>query len=167
VLAVASQEGLGGGIGDQGTSFGPFQLHYGGAYPSWAPQGQAASQAWASSPQGINYALGKIQGVAGGLRGPAAISNIVSRFERPADIPSEIAGATRAYGTVSVPSPARTVAPAGPGVLAAPGGATAVHTGANLGAFSTALLGALRSGQGLTPAALLGALRAGTAHLRA
>jgi hypothetical protein len=120
VLAVASQEGLGGGIGDQGTSFGPFQLHYGGAYPSWAPQGQSASQAWATSPQGINYALGKIQGVAGGLHGPAAISNIVSRFERPADIPSEIAGATRAYGTVSVPPPGQTVAPTTPGVLAAP-----------------------------------------------
>ena len=105
VLAVAGQEGLGGGIGDQGTSFGPFQLHYGGAYPSWAPQGsQAASQAWATSPQGIQYALSQIAPVARGLTGQAAISNIVSRFERPANIPAEIAGATRAYGATQIPS---------------------------------------------------------------
>jgi hypothetical protein len=51
-----------------------------------------------------------------------------------------------------------------------PAGATAppaVHTGANMAVFSSALLGALRSGQGITPAALLTAMRASTAHLRA
>jgi len=98
VLAVAGQEGLGGGIGDQGTSFGPFQLHYGGAYPLSAPRGAAASQAWAWSPEGVNYALNQIQGVAGGLSGPAAVSAIVNRFERPADPGSEIRDALGGYG---------------------------------------------------------------------
>jgi hypothetical protein len=98
VLAVAAQEGLGGGIGDQGTSFGPFQLHFQGAYPSFAPQSPNAAQAWATSAPGIDYALRQIASVAGGLRGQSAVSNIVSRFERPANIPHEIAGALSAYG---------------------------------------------------------------------
>lgn len=98
VLAVAAQEGLGGGIGDNGTSFGPFQLHYGGAYPSSAPRGQAASQSWAWSPQGIEYALRQIKSVANGLRGRSAVEAIVSRFERPADPRSEISRALAAYG---------------------------------------------------------------------
>lgn len=102
VLAVSQMEGLGGGIGDNGTSFGPFQLHYGGAYPSFAPQGNPqASQAWAVSPAGIDYALRQIQAVAGGLHGQPAISNTVSRFERPANIPKEIAGADQAYGGIT------------------------------------------------------------------
>src|SRR5499427_10888405 len=104
VMAVSAQEGLGGGIGDYGTSFGPFQLHWGGAYPSFAPQGNPqAAQAWAWSPAGIDYALGQIQSVAGGLQGAPAVTNIVSRFERPANIPREISGALSAYGGVPVP----------------------------------------------------------------
>src|SRR5215471_11127055 len=86
VLAVAGQEGLAGGIGDQGTSFGPFQLHYGGAYPGSAPRGSPQqSHAWAWSPQGLDYALGRIAQVAGGQRGEQAVRSIVSQFERPAD----------------------------------------------------------------------------------
>ena len=102
VLAIASHEGLGGGIGDNGTSFGPFQLHYGGAYPSnVAPTGSPqASQAWAWSPQGINYALGQINQVAGGLTGYNAISNISRRFERPANPAAEIADAASKYNTI-------------------------------------------------------------------
>jgi murein DD-endopeptidase MepM/ murein hydrolase activator NlpD len=99
VLAVASQEGLSGGIGDQGTSFGPFQLHYGGAFPTSAPRDSPeVSQAWASSPAGVNYALDAIAKVAHGLSGQAAVGAIVNQFERPADPTSEIAGANRAYG---------------------------------------------------------------------
>lgn len=98
VLAVASQEGLGGGVGDNGTSFGPWQLHQGGAYPSFAPQDAAGAQAWAWSPQGINYALGQINQVAGGLKGQQAVQSIVQNFERPANPSGEIAGAEQAYG---------------------------------------------------------------------
>jgi len=120
-LAVAAQEGLGGGIGDRGTSFGPFQLHIGGAYPSWAPRSSPqASQAWAQSPAGVNYALGQIAGVARGLQGPAAVRNIVARFERPANPAGEIARATAAYGGTTVPAAVATgqtgtVAQAAPG----------------------------------------------------
>lgn len=98
VTAVAGREGLGGGIGDQGTSFGPFQLHQGGAYPAAAPQNPQAAQQWAWSPQGLEYALSGIEKVAGGLRGRSAISNIVKRFERPANPGAEIAGAVSSYG---------------------------------------------------------------------
>lgn len=97
IIAIAGHEGLGGGIGDNGTSFGPFQLHYGGAYPSSAPHGAQASQAWAWSPQGIDYALRQIQGVAGGLHGLTAIENISRRFERPANPGAEIADAAAHY----------------------------------------------------------------------
>lgn len=92
-LAVASAEGLGGGVGDQGTSFGPFQLHRGGALPS------GRDRAWAESPEGIDYALRQIAGVAKGLQGRPAIESIVRRFERPADPSGEIERAWGAYGS--------------------------------------------------------------------
>jgi len=99
VLAVAAQEGLGGGIGDKGTSYGPFQLHIGGAYPGFAPQGDPqAAQAWAQSPAGIDYALRQIASVAKGMTGRSAIENIVRRFERPADPGTEVLKAVAAYG---------------------------------------------------------------------
>lgn len=108
VLAVSSQEGAGGGVGDNGTSFGPFQLHYGGAYPSYAPHASPqAANAWAWSPQGVNYALDLQKKVAGGLTGHEAITSIVQRFERPANAQKEIAGAMNAYGhTLSTPASA-------------------------------------------------------------
>lgn len=84
VLGVASGEGLGGGIGDRGTSFGPWQLHWGGAFPRWAPQGSAAaSQAWAWSRAGMRYAMQQMAHVARGLKGNAAAWAIIKRFERP------------------------------------------------------------------------------------
>lgn len=99
VLAVAAQEGLGGGVGDNGSSFGPFQLHQGGAYPASAPQTPAQAQRWAWSTSGLDYALEQISKVAQGLQGDAAISNIVSRFERPANVAAETAAAVGAYPT--------------------------------------------------------------------
>jgi hypothetical protein len=99
VLAVARQEGLGGGVGDQGTSFGPWQLHAGGALPA----GIRNPQQWAWSPAGINYALDRIAGVAAGKRGQAAVQAIVTGFERPANPGREIAGASRAYGRAAGP----------------------------------------------------------------
>lgn len=102
-LAVASTEGLSGGVGDQGTSYGPFQLHVGGALP------QGRTQAWAESPAGIDYALQQIASVAKGLTGPAAIRNIVTRFERPADPQGQIQRALASYsqfgGGVAPPVP--------------------------------------------------------------
>ena len=99
VLAVASQEGLGGGVGDNGTSFGPWQLHAGGALPAvvWA-KGPTYAHQWAWSPAGINYALDRIAGVARGLSGAQAVNAIVREFERPAKPNNEVAGALGALG---------------------------------------------------------------------
>lgn len=99
-LAVASAEGLSGGIGDGGHAFGPFQLNNAGGvitgkFPGWSP---TQINAWAWSPAGIDYALSGISHVAAGLRGGQAVSNIVSRFERPADPAGEIQRAIAAYG---------------------------------------------------------------------
>src|SRR5262245_9791771 len=107
VLAVASAEGLGGGVGDYGTSFGPFQLHVGGALP------KGRGRAWAESRAGIDYALRQIQGVAGGMSGQQAVANIVRRFERPADPTGEIARAMGSYGGSLGSVVANAVVPAG------------------------------------------------------
>ena len=99
VVAVAIQEGLmtkGGAPGDNGTSFGPWQLHQGGAYPASAPQQVDAANAWAWSDQGIDYALGRMQSVAGGLKGRPAVRAIVYRFERPKDPATEYKNAVQA-----------------------------------------------------------------------
>lgn len=98
-LAIAAHEGLGGGIGDNGTSFGPNQLHQnGGAYPSFAPQNEQAAQQWAWSPQGLAYDMQHVGQVAGGLKGLPAIEAISTRFERPANPAAEIADAAHHYG---------------------------------------------------------------------
>jgi hypothetical protein len=91
-LAVASAEGLGGGVGDGGTSFGPFQLHIGGALPA------GKDRAWAESAEGIDYAMSRIAGVAKGLTGQAAVEAIVNKFERPANPTGEVSRAMQAYG---------------------------------------------------------------------
>lgn len=92
VLAIAAVEGLSGRPGDNNSSFGPFQLHRGGALPA------GRGRAWAESQAGINYALDRIRAVAAGKRGGNAISAISSRFERPADVPGEIRKAMALYG---------------------------------------------------------------------
>jgi hypothetical protein len=97
-LAVAMVEGgFAGAIGDSGTSFGPYQLHEGGALP------EGKGHRWANSRAGITYALRQLDAVAGGMHGRKAIANIVRRFERPADIPGEIAKAWGLYGDIRLP----------------------------------------------------------------
>lgn len=100
VLAVASMEGLSGGIGDGGHAFGPFQLNNAGGvitgkFPGATPQ---QINDWAWSPAGINFALDHMASVARGLTGPAAIDAIVRRFERPLAPNPEVAGAVARYG---------------------------------------------------------------------
>lgn len=113
VLAIASVEGgFNGAIGDHGTSFGPFQLHQGGALP------RGEGNAWANSKQGIAYALDSMvkDGIAG-LRGQAAVSAISSKFERPLNVPGEISKAMGRYGNLGGvgggSSPALSTAPLG------------------------------------------------------
>jgi len=80
VLAVAQQEGgFWGAVGDQGTSFGPFQLHEGGALPSSVGN----PKVWANSQAGIDYALAQIASATHGAKGLAAIEAQVNQFERP------------------------------------------------------------------------------------
>jgi len=98
-LKVSNVEGGGrfGAVGDQGTSFGPWQLHIGGAMPSqYRTPGSAA--AFANSVEGVKYALSRMGSVSKGLTGPAAVSAIVRGFERPADPTGEIQRALGSSG---------------------------------------------------------------------
>jgi hypothetical protein len=99
-LAVAMTEGgtSFGAVGDKGTSFGPFQLHIGGANPYGDP---AKAAAFANSIKGIAYAL-RLMSEAGakGKSGFDAISEIVRNFEKPADPSGEIRKAIAYYKTL-------------------------------------------------------------------
>lgn len=83
----------------------------------------AQKNAWAWSPAGINAWLDGVAKVASGQHGAQAINSIASRYERPANIPAEIADALAHYGhgAGSIPTP-----PVSPGAVgrapAAPGG---------------------------------------------
>lgn len=80
-------------VGDRGTSFGPFQLHQGGALP------RGKGLPWAGSTAGIHYAVRKMaESGASGLSGRRAVDAIVRRFERPADPTSEVGRAMAFYG---------------------------------------------------------------------
>lgn len=119
-LAVARGEGgiRYGAVGDQGTSFGPFQLHVGGALP------RGRDAAWANSPAGLEYAIRKMaESGARGLTGAEAINAIVRRFERPADPDASVANAIERYGSQEPRSNVvplhRATTPAEPGALSA------------------------------------------------
>jgi hypothetical protein len=97
VLAVVQSEGgFYGAVGDHGTSFGPFQLHQGGALPKGLSGARA--RAWAQSEAGLNYALRQVASVAAGKQGYEAVSSIVNGFEHPADPAAEIQRAMGYYG---------------------------------------------------------------------
>jgi hypothetical protein len=95
-LSIADVEGGPRGrqsVGDHGTSYGPFQLHEGGALP------RGRNAAWAGSNAGIDYATRSMaQSGARGLHGRAAIAAISRGFERPADPAGEIQRALAYYG---------------------------------------------------------------------
>jgi cell wall-associated NlpC family hydrolase len=103
--AVLSVAGVEGGVehsavGDHGTSFGPWQLHEGGALPAQYGHDAVAAQAFANSPAGIRYAEDQmVKAGAAGLHGRAAVATIVKSFERPADPTGEIARAMGLYGS--------------------------------------------------------------------
>lgn len=97
-MAVASVEGglRWGAVGDNGTSFGPFQLHIGGALPP------GKGPAFANSEAGIQYAIRSMAAAgAKGKKGVAAISVIVRAFERPAAPGPEIQRAIASYKSLS------------------------------------------------------------------
>lgn len=82
-----------------GGSYGPFQLYAKGALPKqFVGRPQAADQ-WAWSPEGIKYALSRMQQAgASGLTGRAAVETIIRKFERPADPNKSIALALSRLG---------------------------------------------------------------------
>lgn len=149
-LAVARQEGLSGAIGDGGHAFGDFQLNNAGGVITGKFAGTPAQiEAWANSPQGINYALAGLAKVAANQTGDQAVNSIVSRFERPANIPKEIAGATGALGSygslASLPAAQQTTAaipfvPKVVGTVAQPTSAPASTLDASTQALLEALL---------------------------
>lgn len=100
LLAIAGHEGAGGGIGDNGHAFGPFQLNDAGGVLTGQLQGESPQQknAWAWSPAGIKFALDGIARVASGLHGGQAVRAIATRFERPANVQAEIQDALAHYG---------------------------------------------------------------------
>jgi cell wall-associated NlpC family hydrolase len=72
-------------VGDQGTSYGLFQLHRGGALPAGVTQQQASNPFW-----NANFAARAIKGL--GIQGMSTadqIYQISKRFERPADVQGE------------------------------------------------------------------------------
>jgi hypothetical protein len=95
VLAVASMEGLSGGVGDNGHAFGPFQENDAGGVLTNRPGNH---RQFAESRKGIDFALDAMVPLAKGLKGEHAINAIVTHFERPANPGKEIAGATARLG---------------------------------------------------------------------
>lgn len=157
-LAIAHGEGgfNYGEVGDNGTSFGPFQLHEGGALPA------GRNAAWANSPAGIDYAVRGIASVLGGSSGTAAIAAGVTNFERPAaeNLAGEIASDTSWYSSETGKSGGRPPASGGVtegGVQGAVGGAASSVGDAISSGVSGAEDFALRAGKILVGVIMLGA----------
>jgi hypothetical protein len=111
MIAVALGEGgltnREGDIGDLagGGSYGPFQLYAQGALPAKYRGNPKAADAWAWSPQGVDYAARQMaKSGARGLRGAKAVETIIRRFERPADPDSSVRNALARYGSAPVPA---------------------------------------------------------------
>jgi hypothetical protein len=107
VAAISMNESGGrfGAVGDGGTSFGPWQLHVGGALP----RGKGA--AWANSLPGVLYALRQMS--ASGAR----------RFERPADPGAEIRTALSYYRSPGFARGSAVAGAGGGGTVGGGGGA--------------------------------------------
>lgn len=91
-IANALLEGAGGGIGDQGTAYGPFQIHATDgrlAQFKGRPKSDKTVNGWAWSANGLQYAIRSMvngKPSAKGLTGHAAVYAIVYGFEQPAEI---------------------------------------------------------------------------------
>lgn len=159
--AVFGREGASGGIGDGGHAFGPGQFNdaggvWTGRYQGMSPQ-QKNQVAW--SPQGLQELAARVASVSAGQHGGAAIQNIVTRFERPANPGAEIAGAMGAYGLPVQPGSSTQ---SGGGAAGAVASSLPLAAAATPGpGFAQQLLGAISpTGQLNNPGALIAALQA-------
>ncbi len=90
-VAAALHEGSGGGIGDNGDAYGPFQDHLqstGRPFSGVDGRSSVKVNAWAWSDNGISYSVRQMatgQPSAKGLEGHAAVYAIVYGYERPGD----------------------------------------------------------------------------------
>jgi hypothetical protein len=98
VIAYALTQGgtSWGAVGDNGSSFGPFQMHIGGAAGNRSP---AEAASWANSPQGLVDGMNMMAHAgATGKSGPEAAAFIVGpSFGRGANPTSDMAKARAAY----------------------------------------------------------------------
>jgi hypothetical protein len=97
LMSVAAMEGLGGGVGDNGHAFGPFQMNDAGGVLTGKFKSGAEAQKYAESAAGIEDAIKQIAAVAKGKTGKDAIEAIVTKFERSANQSKEIANALALY----------------------------------------------------------------------
>lgn len=105
VFAEAYNEGMGGGIGDSGHSYGPWQLYTGGRLPriySKYPPYSAQVNAWAWSEQGIDYAMRGMAGTAAkGKHGLDAVTILTRDYEAPANWEAQNLVRQRTYEQLS------------------------------------------------------------------
>lgn len=99
--ANAIAEGISGALGDQGSAYGPWQIHAtDGRIASFngLPPYNLSVQGWAWTANGIDYAFRSMRaGGAKGLTGHQAVHAIVYGFERPADKPGAYAVRSTGY----------------------------------------------------------------------
>jgi murein DD-endopeptidase MepM/ murein hydrolase activator NlpD len=111
-------------VGDNGTSFGLFQLHQGGALGNM-PTSRA--RRYLDARTNAEFAARQMSGMGlGGLRGRSAVDAMVRRFERPANPGAEVTRAMGFYGGLGgggATTPASSSAPKAPKAVAF-GGAT-------------------------------------------
>lgn len=103
MLAIASQEGIGGAIGDGGLAYGPWQDHvteFNRIGYSGPVRNNQDVQAFMWSPDGVDFVMrSMVAAGAAGLTGYDAIVRMATFYERPRSdlLHGEIAGAWSQY----------------------------------------------------------------------
>lgn len=102
--ANAVAEGISGGIGDNGSAYGPWQVHAtDGRISQYAnlPPYDLAVQGWAWTLNGIQYVIRAMRANgAKGVKGHAAVHAIVYGFEKPGDKPGAYTTRIAIYDTL-------------------------------------------------------------------
>lgn len=99
--------------GNPGWSYGPFQLRSPGGLPIESSGAYGPGYYFAWSKDGVDYAVDQIATVAQGETGLQAITDIVTRFERPANAQAEIQKAYDTYKSMNASGGIITTGPSG------------------------------------------------------